>query len=146
MTTKVGLDCRAYYNASGDWNSPDFRHVASATEVSLNLETGEADISTRGSTWRKRLATLLDATITITAYFDNSAAIAAFRAAYLSRSAIEVLILDGPIEQEGAEGLRAVCQVMSFNRGEPLEEGVTVEITLQPTVASHEPEWYVVGS
>lgn len=146
MTTKVGLDCRAYYNASGDWNAPDFKHVASATEVSTNLETGEADVSTRGSKWRKRLATLLDATITITAYFDNSAAIAAFRAAYLSRSAIEVLILDGDINDTGAEGLRAICQVMSFSHSQPLEEGVTVEITLQPTVASHEPEWYVVGS
>lgn len=138
----LGLDAKAYYNHSGDWGNPDHREIPSVREVTINLETSQADLTTRSSQWRKEVSAILSATISLTMLDDRSTALTRFRTAYFTRSGIEVLILDGPKSDPSSEGLRAFCTVRRFERGEPLEEGLTWDIELAPTVHTHDPTWW----
>jgi len=49
--------------------------------------------------------------------------------------------LDGAIDEAGNQGLASNCSVTSFTRNEPLEEAVTVSVTLKPSSFT---DWYVV--
>lgn len=50
--------------------------------------------------------------------------------------------MDGDIQASGNEGLAGNFSVTNFSRNEPLEEGVTVSVTVKP---SSQTEWYEVA-
>jgi len=52
--------------------------------------------------------------------------------------------MDGDIATAGSQGLRATCMVTNFSRNEPLEEAVTVSVTVKPTYSVNPPVWMVV--
>lgn len=140
----LGMEARLYWNA-GSFQSPDWQHVASARDVTLGLETGQADVTTRGNNgWRATLATLKDASISFEMMWTKDAACAALRTAFLANAPIEMLVLDGPVETPGSEGLRATMNVVNFSRGEPLEEGITLSVEVKPTLAANPPSWHTV--
>ena len=45
----------------------------------------------------------------------------------------------------GVQGLRATMAVTNFSRNEPLEEAITVSVTVKPTYAENAPEWMTVS-
>ena len=53
-------------------------------------------------------------------------------------------VMDGDIAASGSEGLRASFSVISFSRNEPLEEAMTVSVTLKVAYSEHPPEWMVI--
>jgi len=70
------------------------------------------------------------------------------RDAYLNNTTLEVVALDGPVTgtgSSGSQGLRAVCNVTGFSRSEPLEEALSVSVTLKPAYSVNPPTWHVVA-
>lgn len=151
MTIKRGLDCYVYRN-TGSYASPTWNAVACIRDLTLNMEAGEADVSTRnGSGWRATLGTLKDASIdfqmipdrAITADKDD---LDAFRSAFIAGTVVECLILDGaepaPSGTIASEGLRASFAVTAFSRNENLEEGVAYDVTIKTGPSANAPAWF----
>lgn len=145
MGFKLGLDCKLYRN-TGSWESPTWVEVGNARDVTVNLEKGEADLTTRANDgWRATVGTLKDASLDLEMVWDpGDAGFAAVRDAFLNGTVLDMVALDGDIATSGSQGLRAEFSILSFSRNEPLEEGVTVNVTAKPAYSENAPEWMVV--
>ena len=145
MSIVLGLDAKLYRNKDVP-ATPDWDEITNVRDVTLNLEAGEADVSTRGSSgWRATVATLKDASLEFEMVWDPSDDdFTALRDAYLNRTGIELAAMDGDITTSGSQGLRALFAVINFTRNEPLEESLTASITVKPTFSTTPPEWMIV--
>lgn len=69
MAYKLGLDAKIFHGAAGQTASTEMTNV---TDVTLNLETGEADITTRAAEgWRITAATLKEASVEFEMIWDT---------------------------------------------------------------------------
>ncbi len=142
--TRIGLECKLYYN-SGTYSVPVWNEVVNAKDVTVPLTKGEAETSRRGTTWKTRKGTLKDASIDFQlVQEDNDAAFTALLDSYINSTPIELLALNGPIDEVGSQGLRAVCEVFNFQDGQALESAVQYDVSCKPTPAANDPSWYVV--
>lgn len=146
MSIKLGMDAKLYRN-TGTFASPTWNIIPNVKDLTLNLETGEADVTTRGNNgWRATVATLKDASIEFEMVWDTEDDdFTALRNAFLNNTAIELAVLDGLVATSGSQGLRATCMVTSFTRNEPLEEAITVNVTVKPTYSANAPSWMTVA-
>lgn len=146
MGVKLGLDAKLYRN-TGDYGSPTWAEVKNVKDVTLNLEAGEADVSTRGNGgWRANIATLKDASLEFEMVWDTADAdFTALRTAFLANGAVEFAVMDGDIESAGSQGLRALMAITNFSRSEPLEEAISVSVTAKPTYAANPPTWMTIS-
>uniref|UniRef100_A0A7C4QRL3 Uncharacterized protein n=1 Tax=Schlesneria paludicola TaxID=360056 RepID=A0A7C4QRL3_9PLAN len=63
MGVRLGLDAKLFRNAA-TYNTPNWQELKNVKDLTLNVEAGEADASTRGNGgWRAILATLKDGSI-----------------------------------------------------------------------------------
>ncbi|MDW8244903.1 MAG: phage tail tube protein [Thermogemmata sp.] len=140
MSVRLGLDAKLYRN-TGTFASPVWNEIANVKDVTLNLEAGEADVTTRGNNgWRATVATLKDASIEFEMVWNaGDADFVAIRDAFLNRTAIELAVLDGPTTSPGSQGLQATCMVINFSRNESLEEAIIVSVTVEPMFCGNLP-------
>lgn len=144
MALVLGLSCKAYRN-EGTWAAPDWTLVANMTGAKLNLETGEADVTTRGGNgWRQTAATLKNGSVEFQMIWDTeSEDFTAVQEAWEDGENIEMLFLDGDVTTVGSQGLRAEFAVTNFSRDESLEEAVKVDVTLKPGYSTvNAPYWF----
>ncbi len=150
MAKKIGLDAVLYRSATvldDDTNTPALAtwiEMGNVRDVTLNLEKGEADVTTRGNNgWRARRGTLKDGSLDLEMIVDpEDADYQAVRNAYMNNTEIALAAMSGDITEEGEEGLAANYEVFSFTRNEPLEDAMTVSVTLRP---SSEITWHTVA-
>ena len=145
MSTKLGLDAKLYRN-TGDYASPVWEELSDVKDLTLSLEKGEADVSTRGSGgFRLTKGTLKDASIEFQLQHNSettpTAQRKALRDAFLGNAGLELAVMDGDITTVGTEGLRATFDVLNFSRNENLEESIVYDVTIKPTLAANPPEW-----
>ena len=146
MGVKLGLEAKLYRNtasyATPTWNEDD-----NVKDLTLNLEKGEADVTTRGNQgWRATVGTLKDASIEFQMVWDTEdAAFGAIQTAFFDNTPIEFAIMDGDISDPESEGLRATFDVFNFTRNENLEEAIMVDVSIKPTYADNAPEWITGG-
>lgn len=143
---KLGLNAKLYRNA-GTYETPTWNELTNVKDVTLNLESGEADVTTRGNNgWRATVATLKDGSIEFEMVWDTEdAGFTAIKSAWFGNTSIEFAVMDGGITTAGSQGLRASFSITKFSRNEPLEEALTVSVTAKPTYAEHAPEWMTVS-
>ena len=115
MGVKLGLHAKLYRN-TGSAGTPAWNEIANVRDVTLNLETGEADVSTRGNGgWRANIATLKGATLEFEMMWDTADDdFTAIREAFLNNTPIEFAVLDGASNQSGSQGLRASMAIINF--------------------------------
>jgi hypothetical protein len=142
---RLGLDAKLYRNTA-DYASPVWVELGNAKDVTLNLEKGEADVTTRANQgWRATVGTLKDGSIEFEMVWDTGdPGFSAIKDAYFNDTPIEMAAMDGDIAASGSQGLRASFSVINFTRNEPLEEALNVSVSLKPTYAEHAPEWMEV--
>jgi len=144
MAIRLGLQAVTLFKVAGVADPGPWTPLTNLKDLTLNLETGEADVTTRGAQgWRLTASTLRDASIEGELLWvpDGDPGFAAVRNAFLAGRPIGILALDGGIERIGSEGLMADMSVMSFSRKEPLEEALSVDLTLKPTFSALPPQW-----
>lgn len=146
MAKKVGLSCKLYENTA-TYASPVWVEITIARDVTLNMEAGEAEASSRSNTFREYLQALKDASIEFDALYDaEDARFQSIKDAFFDDTTLEILALDGSSATSGNEGLRMTCIVSAFTRNEPLEDTVTMSVTLKPTPNDDAaPAWYTVA-
>ncbi len=139
----LGMNCKLYFgdkilteidpiNATDSvvWNLLD-----NCKDVSLGLEKGEADITTRANNgWRATVGTLKDGNIEFEAIWKpGDAGFTALQAAWANGTEISMMALDGAYGTTGSQGLTGNFTVTNFSRTESLEEAVTVSVTIKPS-------------
>ena len=142
MAIKLGMNGKLYRN-TGTYGVPVWTEITNVKDLTLNLEKGEADVTTRANEgWRANQPTLKEASIEFDMVWDtDDDGFSAIQDAFFNDTTVEVAVMDGDITDGTTEGLRATVGVSTFSRGEPLEEAMTVSVTLKPTYSAHAPEW-----
>jgi hypothetical protein len=155
MTHILGLDAKLYYQTTGTraaWPAsgaaPNLTEITNCQDLTINLEKGEADVTTRGSGgWRQTAGTLKDGSLEFTMVVDPSdAAFTAIQTAYMNNTQLAVAALNGASDAAGTQGLWASFEVTNFSRNEPLAEALTVSVTLKPGYSTVAPEWVTVST
>jgi len=142
MGVKLGMQAKLFRN-TGTYAAPVWAVMDNVKDLTLNLEKGEADVTTRGNQgWRAILGTLKEGTVEFEMVWDTEdEGFGAIQQAYFGDDTIEVAVMDGDITASGSQGLRATMSVTKFSRSEPLEEALTVSVTLKPAYSVNPPEW-----
>ena len=137
MAIKLGLDAKLFRGTAGTQGTIE---VTNVKDVSLSLESGEADVTTRKAKgWKLSVATLKEASLEITILYDTEDEdFLAFKEAYVSNTPISLFVTDGDTT---AHGLDADFSVTGFTVDQPLEEAVTVKVTAKPTASDRAPVW-----
>jgi len=143
----LGMNCKLYRCATlidDSGNTPalaTWLEIDNVKDLTLNLETGEADITTRANNgWRATAATLKDGSIEFEMLWKpGDAAFDAIQAAWAGANEIAFFAADGDEATSGTQGLAGNFSVTNFSRNEPLEEAVTASVTIKPSSYS---EWY----
>ena len=145
MSVKLGMQAKIYRN-TGTWAAPTWVEIGNVKDVTLNLETGEADVTTRGNAgWRATLGTLKDASVEWEMVWEPAdAEFTAIKDAFFGGTSVDLAVMDGDIAVTGTQGLRAEFSITAFSRSEPLEEAVTVNVTAKPAYSANSPTWMVV--
>jgi len=147
MSVKLGLDARLYYCAAGMEGTPTWTELTNVKDVTLNLETGEADVTTRANAgWRASVATLKEGSIEFEMVWDTEdTGFTAIKDAYFNNAAIAFAVMDGDISTVGSQGLQADFTITNFSRNEPLEEALTVSVTAKPTYSTVALAWVTIA-
>lgn len=147
MAEVLAEDAKVYYN-SATYGSPTWVEI-DVKNLTLSLDKGEADVTTRGSGgWNEFLDGLIDATVDFQLVWDTAdAAQTAIRSAFTGKTGIEVLVLDGSSATNGSQGIRMTCMVKTFSRNEQLGEALMVDVSLRPRKnADAAPAWHTVSA
>lgn len=146
MASVLGFEAKAYYN-TGSYGSPTWNEIINIKDLSMSLEKGKADVTTRGNTgWRANRGTLKDATVTWAMVHDTADAdYIVMRNAWLNGTALDMLFLDGPIGTVGSKGFRMTCEIFKFEQTENLEEAVMNNVEAGPTYSANPPTDYTVS-
>ena len=153
MAAILGMNAKLYYQTTGTrvaWPgtgaAPNLALISNVKDLDLNLNTGEADVTTRGNDgWRATVGTLKDASIEFDMIFDASdTAFTAIQAAFLAGTTVAFAALTGLSTVTGTQGLWADCRVTAFDISQPLEDAITVKVTVKPTYSGLAPAWITV--
>lgn len=146
MSVRLGLDAVLYYCAAGIGGTPTWSELGNVKNVTLSLQKGEADVTTRANNgWKATAATLKEGSIEFEMVWDTEdAGFTAIKDAYFNNSIIGLAVMDGPIATEGSQGLWADCHITDFSRDEPLEDAITVKVTAKPTYSANPPQWKTI--
>jgi predicted secreted protein len=145
MAISLGKDAKLHRSSTftGD---DTWLEVENVRDLTLSLEAGEADVTTRGNNgWRATMATLKDGSIEFEMVWDTADTdFAAIRNAFISNSPIAFAVSMGNLGEGPAEGFSALFMITGFTRNEPLEEAITVSVTAKPTYSARPPRWFFV--
>jgi len=135
MAIVLGLNAKLLRGTAGSQANVEVKNVK---DLTLNLESGEADVTTRATGgWRASAATLKEASLEFGILYDTEDAdFQAFQSAYFSNTPLALFITDG-----NGGGLDADWSITAFTVEQPLEEAVSVSITAKPTASTRAPAW-----
>ncbi len=135
MSIVLGLNAKLLRGAAGATGNTEVKNVK---DLTLNLESGEADVTTRATEgWRATVGTLKDASVEFEILYDTEDEdFGAFASAYFNNSIIALFITDG-----AGNGLDADFSVTGFSVEQPLEEALSVSVTAKPTASTRAPSW-----
>lgn len=147
MSVKLGLEAKLYYCTAGIGGTPTWSVLGNVKNVTLNLQKGEADVTTRANSgWRATAGTLKEGSIEFEMVWDTAdAGFTAIQEAWFSGDLIGLAAMDDDITTTGSQGLWADCSIIDFSRDEPLEEALSVKVTAKPTYSTNAPIWKTVG-
>lgn len=136
MAIRLGMNCKLYHGIAGSDADTELGNVRNVT---VNLETGEADVTTRANKgWEATAATLKKGSVEFEMVWDTEdAGFTAIKNAWFNSTPIALKALDGA----NGSGLLADFSVTNFSRTENLTEAVMVNVTCKPTYSTRAPAW-----
>ena len=135
MAIVLGLNAKLFRGEAGTTAGEEVKNIK---DVTLNLESGEADVTTRANDgWRASVATLKEASLEFSILYDTEDPdYNAFANAYFKNTPLSLFVSDG-----AGTGLDADFSITSFSVEQPLEEALSVSVTAKPTASTRAPEW-----
>ena len=137
----LGKDAKLYHGPSGATASTEMSNVR---DVTLSLEAGEADVTTRANSgWRATAPTLRECTVEFQMVWrPGDTVFEAIKTAFLTSGTVALAVLDQKVAVTGAQGPLGDFSITNFSRNEALEEAIVADVTAK--LARFE-EWYEVG-
>jgi|GEM_PF-202648 len=134
-TFLIGMNAKAFYGAESAALSA-LTELTNVKDVSLSLESGEADVTTRANSgWRATASTLRECNAEFEMLWKpGDAGFQALKDAFLGGTNVRMAFLTGAMAGEDSEGPVGDFSITKFSRNEPLEEGVTVPVTAKLAV------------
>jgi hypothetical protein len=119
----LGMNAKIYYGAAGTTASTELTNVR---DVTVTLEAGEADVTTRANDgWRATAPTLKECSVEFEMVWKTTdAGFTAVKAAFLANSTIALLVLS----EAGGEGIDGDFSITNFSRNEALEEAIKIRV------------------
>ena len=135
MAVVLGLDAILMRGTAGQTAATEVKNVK---DLTLSMESGEADVTTRATSgWKASIATLKEASLEFGILYDTEDAdFTAFRDAYFGNTPLALFVTDG-----NGSGLDADWSITGFSVEQPLEEALTVNVTAKPTASTRAPAW-----
>lgn len=132
MAFQQGMFAKAYYGAE-DAALASLTEMSNVTDVTVSMEAGESDVTTRANQgWRATASTLKECTAEFEMVYDpGDAAFTAVKNAFLNGTTISAAFLTGAKAVENSEGPYGNWSVTSFTRSEALEEAIKYSVTLK---------------
>jgi len=126
----LGMNAKIYQGAAGSALAA-LAEMGNVRDVTLTLEAGEADITTRANSgWRATAPTLRECTAEFEMVWKPAdAGFNAVKTAFLTSATLELAILDQDKATAGAQGPKGSFSITSFSRNEAMEEAITVSVT-----------------
>jgi len=145
MAVKFGKDGKFYIDTAG-YTTPTWSEVTLATDVTLNGDPVEIDVSSRGSVASGFKATAVvvnDVSVDFTLIVDETDPnIQLIQNAFMTRGLLYIAALSGTVSVVGSWGLEAMVCVTKFTNGQPLLDKQTYECTVKPSLCSTPlPQW-----
>ncbi|GJQ28367.1 MAG: hypothetical protein HBSAPP03_02510 [Phycisphaerae bacterium] len=139
MAIKLGMEAVLKHKVGGQAGGGSWTALGNVKDVTLNLETGEADVTTRANAgWRATVGTLKEASVEFEMVWDTAdAGFTAIKNAFFNNAVIGLQVLDGT----SGQGLQADFSIINFSRSEALEEAITVSVTAKVTYSATAPSW-----
>lgn len=159
----LGFNAALYHLSTGTratWGAADSSNIhggaapGSLTEITningeltLKADSTDVEVNTRASDWKLAAQGLHDGSVEFTMIDEpTDADLIMIRNAHFARSSIALAVLDGDKSAIGVNGLWADFAVIGYERGEPLDDKLTVKVTVKPTRSGVAPEWVKVTS
>jgi hypothetical protein len=141
MAIKLGMEAKLLFKVGGQAGAGAWAALGNTRDVTLNLEAGEADVTTRANSgWRATVATLKEASVEFEMVWDTGdAGFTAIKNAFFNNDPIGLQVLDDT--PPGGQGLQADFSITNFSRSEALEEAITVSVTAKVTYSATAPTW-----
>ena len=135
MAVVLGLDAILMRGTAGQTAATEVKNVK---DLTLSMESGEADVTTRATSgWKASIATLKEASLEFGILYDTEDAdFTVFRDAYFGNTPLALFVTDG-----NGSGLDADWSITGFSVEQPLEEALTVSVTAKPTASTRAPAW-----
>ena len=151
ISKEIGLDCKAYYNTATN-ASPTWVEITRVKDLDLELGSKAAGALTSRSSNFEKFASGLR-TLSVNFGYDfiggTDTVYLALNAAWLAGTVTQYAFFDGAIATAGRQGLRMYGVITSLNMSQPLEDGLTVDVTIRPAVFDEsgiiEPTWPVTS-
>ncbi len=126
----LGMNAKIYQGAADD-ELTTLTEMANVKDVTLSMEAGEADITTRANQgWRATAPTLRECSCEFEMVWKPSdAGFTAIKNAFLNATEVALAVLTDAKDASGAEGPRGNWSITNFSRNEALEEAITVSVT-----------------
>jgi len=130
-TYVLGMNAGLYQGAAGSTSPSSMSEVDNVRDVTLSLEAGEADITTRGNSgWRATAPTLRECTVEFQMVRrPGDAVFDAIKNAFLSAGTVALAVLDQKATISGAQGPLGDFSITNFSRNEALEEAIVADVT-----------------
>ena len=131
----LGMNAKIYQGAAAadpaTLDPATLTEMGNVKDVTLSLEAGEADITTRANSgWRATAPTLRECSCEFEMVWKpGDTGFEAIKAAFLSAGTVALAVLTGAHNESGAEGPVGNWSITNFSRSEALEEAVTVSVT-----------------
>ncbi len=143
-TYVLGMNAGLYQGAAGSTDPATMTEVANVRDVTLSLEAGEADITTRGNSgWRATAPTLRECSVEFQMVWKpGDAVFDAIKSAFLTAATVALAVLDQKSSVSGAQGPLGDFSITNFSRNEALEEAIVADVTAKLAVFV---EWHEVA-
>lgn len=139
----LGMNAKIYQGPA-DTALASLTEMGNVRDVTLNLEAGEADVTTRANSgWRATAPTLRECTCEFEMVWkSDDVGFQAVKDAFLNATELALAVLTDAKDASGAEGPRGNWSITNFSRNEALEEAIVVSVTAK--LAKFE-EWVEVS-
>jgi len=142
---KLGILSKIYRN-TGSHGGPNWSEIDKVSDIAVKPTWKEGDGSTRSSRVEKMAKTMLALEITGKIRVSNTDAnyIALWQAAHTD-DVVDLLVLNGPMNENGVRGYRADFQVFSAPEDQAMNIVLFMDFTLKPAPSDNEPQKVVVS-
>lgn len=143
MAFKLGMEAVLNYKVDGQGGGGSWLELGNCRDVTLSLETGEADVTVRANDgWRAMAATLKEASVEFEMVWDTAdAGFTAIKNAFFGATSDDRMIGFQVLDEAAGQGLQGDFNIMTFSRAEALEEALIIAVTAKITYSATAPTW-----